>query len=96
MLVYVFPLVSDNKELHKLMDESGKATEAGVHVIAGIDYILDNPPFTEGCDIRISFPSCDVVKDIKFFRKKIYELPSSGELWFKEGAKGDVRPIALK
>ena len=68
----------------------------GVHVIAGINFKLDKPELFDGCETRISFPTKDKLNDMKFFCKFSRELPTTGDVWFKLGYSGKVKPITLK
>ena len=95
MLVYFFPSMSDNQKLHKALSRSATAIQAGVHIIAGIDFILEKPQLLNGCETRLSFPSKYKFKDMKFFTKFEKELPKTGNLWLKN-KNGDVKPIELK
>ena len=96
MLVYFFPSLSTNKKLHKALGKSGSAIQVGVHVIAGINFKLDKPELFDGCETRISFPTKDKLNDMKFFCKFSRELPTTGNVWFKFGYSGQVKPITLK
>lgn len=96
MLVYFFPVLSEDKDFQRLMGKSVKATDAGVHIIAGLDFMLEKPHFLKGCDVRFSFPSVKASKDMKFFGKRKYELPKTGDLWFRNGIDAEVLPISLK
>ena len=96
MLVYFFPSISNNKKLHRALGRSGSAIQVGVHVIAGINFKLDMPELFDGCETRISFPTKDKLNDMKFFCKFSRELPTTGNVWFKFGYSGQVKPITLK
>ena len=96
MLVYFFPSISNNKKLHRSLGRSGSAIQVGVHAIAGINSILDNPEPFDGCETRISFPAKDKSNDMRFFCKYLEELPAAGDIWFKFGYSGQVKAITLK
>ena len=96
MLVYFFPSLSNNKKLHRALGKSGSAIQVGVHIIAGINFKLDKPELFDGCETRISFPTKDKLNDMKFFCKFSRELPTTGNVWFKFGYSGQVKPITLK
>ena len=96
MLVYFFPSISNNKKLHRALGRSGSAIQVGVHAIAGINSILDNPEPFDGCETRISFPAEDKSNDMRFFCKYLEELPAAGDIWFKFGYSGQVKAITLK
>ena len=96
MLVYFFPSISENKKLHEVLGKSSTSIQVGVHFIAGINFIVENPLLLEGCETRFAFPSRDKVQDLRFFRRYLSDLPLSGELWFKFGLTGKIKPIKLK
>lgn len=96
MLVYFFPVLSEDKDLQRLMGKSVKAIEAGVHIIAGLDFMLEKPHLFKGCDVRFSFPSVKAVKDMKLFGKRKYDLPKTGDLWLRNGINEEVKTITLK
>ena len=96
MLVYFFPSISENKKLHEVLGKSSSSIQVGVHFIAGINFIVENPLLLEGCETRFAFPSRDKVQDLRFFRKHLSDLPTSGDLWLKYGLTGKIKPIMLK
>ena len=96
MLVYFFPSISENKKLHEVLGKSSSSIQVGVHFIAGINFIVENPLLLEGCETRFAFPSRDKVQDLRFFRGHLSDLPTSGDLWLKYGLTGKIKPIILK
>ncbi len=70
MLVYFFPILSEDKDLQRLMGKSVKAIEAGVHIITGVDFMLEKPHLFKGCDVRFSFSVCKGSKGYEAFRQE--------------------------
>lgn len=96
MLVYFFPSISENKKLHEVLGKSSSSIQVGVHFIAGMKFIAENPLLLEGCETRFAFPSRDKVQDLRFFRGHLSDLPTSGDLWLKYGLTGKIKSIILK
>ena len=95
MLVYYFPSVSENQKLHMALGKCATAIQVGIHVIAGINFMLKKPRLLDGCETRFSFPSEDKFKDMRFFCKLEKDLPKTGEVWFRDSERC-VKPVEIE